>query len=136
MAKICNEKRWSRLAPCCSSNWVESECLDSKGVTVLLPVQPGTRVAVTRKGLPYAARRKLLSSAPLLGLQEQNKPQSLNPSQPQRVGGWLYTPETDLLCVRLSGCDRDNQRPGGQTEPVCGPFTQSPIPFPPGKEHL
>lgn len=81
MAKICNRKRWSRLAPCRSSNWVESECLDCKRVSVLLPVQPGTRVAVTCKGLPHAARRKLLSSAPPpLGLQEQNKPRSLSPS--------------------------------------------------------
>lgn len=81
MAKICNKKRWSRLAPCRSSNWVESECLDCKRVSVLLPVQPGTRVAVTCKGLPHAAWSKLLSSAPPpLGLQEQNKPRSLSPS--------------------------------------------------------
>lgn len=72
--------------------------------------------------LPWACRSKI------------NLAPSVPQPQPQWVGGWLYTPETDLLCARLSGCDRDNQRLGGQTEPVCGPFTQSPIPFPPGKE--
>ena len=53
------------------------------------------------------------------GLQEQNRAQSFYPPRPRRLAGWLYIPDTDLLCGGVT----TRALGGGQPKPIRGPST-------------